>query len=127
MILKSHYFKSFYENFTIVFTLIIAYPCFMHYDPSSIILPKKSSQKNPPKKFLPKTSSQENPPNKILQKNSQKIPPKFQKNSKNFKTISQKIPKILKISNSLHRTWMPKTLSGLFSRRMQIKKVFVQL
>ena len=49
-----NYFKSFYKNFTIVFTLIIAYPCFMHYDPLSIILPKHSSQKNPPKKISPK-------------------------------------------------------------------------
>ena len=53
------------------------------------ILPKKVPPKiNPPKKFLTKNSSK-----KILQKKS-----------KNIQTISQKIPKTLKISNSLHRT-----------------------
>ena len=36
------------------------------------------------------------------------------KNPKKFQIISQKISKILKISNSLHRTWRPKTFSGLF-------------
>jgi hypothetical protein len=81
--------------------------------------PKKSSQKNPPKMFLQKNSAKKippkNPSEKVLkkfQKNSKKK--KFQKKSKNFKTISQKIPKILKISNSLHCTWRPKTHSGLF-------------
>ena len=62
--------------------------------------PKKSSQKNPLKKFLPKNSSKKIPP--------KKIPKKFPKNSK-------KIPKKFLRSNSLHRTWRPKTLSGLFS------------
>ena len=31
----------------------------------------------------------------------------FQKTSKNFQKIFQKNPKILKMSNSLHRTWRP--------------------
>ena len=58
----------------------------------------------PPKKFLLKKFLQ-----KIFKKNSPKIP-------KDFQTISQKIPKILKISNSLHRTQRPKALalSGFF-------------
>ena len=99
---------------------------------------KNSSQKilskNPPKKSSQKISPKKTPSKKFCQKDSSKksfgkIPKKFlkkiQKNSKNsatistnnpknFQTISQKIPKILKIFNSLHRTWRPKTLSGLF-------------
>ena len=55
-----------------------------------ILLPNKSSQK-----FHTKNSS----PKQSFQKIS-KIP----KKSKKFKTISQKIPKILKISNSLYIT-----------------------
>ena len=61
---------------------------------------KKSSQKVPPKKFLGKNSSK-----KFLQNNSPK-------NHKNFEKKSQKISKVLKISNSLHRTW---NLCNLFS------------
>ena len=57
-------------------------------------------------KFPPKKSSQN-----ILTKNFQKIPPK---NQKKIHIGSQKIRKILKISNPLHRTCRPKTLSGLF-------------
>ena len=49
--------------------------------------PKKSSKKNPPKKS-----------SKKIQINLEKI----QKTSKQF--FSERIPKILKISNSLHRT-----------------------
>jgi hypothetical protein len=65
-------------------------------------------QKNPPKKFFQKNSSKKIPP---------KNPPKkFPKNSqKKIRKISQKISKILKVSNSLHRTWRPKTLSGLLN------------
>ena len=48
-----------------------------------------------------------------------KIQTKFQKNSK-------KIPKILKISNSLHRTLRPKTLSGLFLTR-SAKQLFFDI
>ena len=59
---------------------------------SQKIFPKKFSQKIPPKKFCQKI-----PP----KKSSGKIPKTFQKK---FRTISQKFPKILKISNSLHRT-----------------------
>ena len=48
---------------------------------SKKILPKKSSQKNPPKKILPKNPPKKNPPKKFLQKN----PPKnFPMKSKNF-------------------------------------------
>ena len=111
---------------------------------------KKSLKKNLPKKFLPKKSSQKISPQKILQKippkkSFGKIPWKFQKkstesskikykNSKNspttFKKIKKKIPnnfkskfqipKILKISNSLQRTWRPKTLLGLLWCKMSI-------
>ena len=76
--------------------------------PHKEFLPKKSSQKNPPKnplkKFLPNKSSQKIPPKKfrhknsskkILRKNSLKISKKnskkIQKNSKNSPTISKKI------------------------------------
>ena len=69
-----------------------------HKIPPKKLLPANSYQKISPKKFLPKNSSQ-----KILLKNSQKISQKI-----------QKISKILKISDSLHQTWRPKTLSGLF-------------
>ena len=50
------------------------------------------------------------PPKKI----SKKI---FIRNSQKIQKISQKISKISKISNYLHRTWRPKTLSGLFSQK----------
>ena len=92
-------------------------------------------QRIPPKKFLPKKFSKKIPPKKLRQKNSfKKILPKnslkiskkkskkFQKFSKNFKKNpknSQIIPKILKISNSPHRTWRPKTLSGLFLKEIK--------
>ena len=56
--------------------------------------PRKSS-----KKFLQK-NSKKNP------KNSPRIPAKIQKKF-------QKVPNF-EISNFLHRTWRPKTLSGLF-------------
>jgi hypothetical protein len=73
-------------------------------------------QRIPPIKILPKKSFRKIP--KKFQKKFQKIPKKSKQFPKNFQTISQKtsqkIPKILKISNSLHRTWRPKTLSGLF-------------
>jgi hypothetical protein len=71
-------------------------------------LPKKSSQKNPLKKSCQKTppkKSKENPKN-----SPQKSPKKSQKKSKQF----LKKFLILKISNSQHRNWRPKTLSGLF-------------
>jgi len=55
------------------------------------------------RKILKKRSS------KKLQENSKNFPQKSRKNSKNFQTISQKFL-ILKISNSLHRTWRSKTL-----------------
>ena len=64
-----------------------------------------SSQKNPPKKILPK-NPQKKSSQKIM-KNSQKIP----KNSKKF---PNNFSNNLKVSNSLHRTWRLKTLSGLF-------------
>ena len=75
-----------------------------------------SSQRIPPKNILSKKSSQKEssqkiPSKKFLQKNPPKKYPKT--SQKNPKTISQKISKILKVSNSLHRTWRPKTLSGL--------------
>ena len=56
------------------------------------------------KEFLPKNSSQiKNSPKKVLPKNSsKKIPPN--KSPKQFPKNSPKIPKILKISNSLQRT-----------------------
>ena len=98
--------------------------------PSTLIQNKeflpKNSTNNPPKKNFPKKSSKKIPPKKfrqkkLLQKFFGKIPKKCFKKSKNFQkfpkkfyTISQKIIKILKISNSLHRTWRPKPLSGLF-------------
>ena len=64
-------------------------------------------------------------------KNFQRITKKIHKKSKKSKLIPQKIPKkspknpkifpknskILKISNSLHRTWRLKTLSGLFTHQ----------
>ena len=80
------------------------------------ILPKNFFQKIPPKKFHQKNSSKKSsskiskhfktnsksPKNyKKLQKKFQK---KFQRTPKNLQMISQKIPKILKTSNSLHRT-----------------------
>ena len=74
---------------------------------------QKSSQKNPPKNPSNKISHK-----KFLQKKfRQKIPPKksLRKIPKKIQTIFQKIPNFLKISNSLHRTWRPKTLSGLFA------------
>jgi hypothetical protein len=78
--------------------------------------PKKSSQKNPHKIILPKNFSQKIPPNKFLQKN----PPKnSKKNPKKIQKNSQKISKILKVSNSLHRTCRPKTLSGLLVSYME--------
>ena len=62
---------------------------------------------------------------KKLPKKSHEIKKKFkkiskknpQKNPKIFQKIQEyhKILKILKVSNSLHRTWRLKTLSGLFS------------
>ena len=75
-------------------------------------------QRIPPTKILPiilQKILQKNP-HKKFPTNSQTIPKKNSpsKNLENFHTSSQKIPKILKISNSLHRTWRPKTLSGLF-------------
>jgi hypothetical protein len=108
--------------------------------PPKKILPKHFSQKLspkkiPPKKFLQKkfslkiSSQKISPkihPKKILKKNphkkfpkkSPKNPKKFTKNPpknlKKFQTSFQKIPKILKVSNPLHCTWRPKTLSGLF-------------
>jgi predicted PurR-regulated permease PerM len=77
-------------------------------------LPKRSSQKKTPKEFL-----QKNPRKiqKILQKNPRKIQKILQKNPEKFPKNSKQFLKeflILKISNSLHRTWRPKTLSGLF-------------
>ena len=62
-------------------------------------------------------------------KNSQRIhikflkqfPKKFPKNFlKNFLKNSQKNHKILKISNSLHRTKRPKNLTGLFFTKMSL-------
>ena len=53
---------------------------------------------------------------KIFQKN----PQKFSKNAtKEFKNY-QKIPKILKVSNSLHRTWRPKPFWALVRFAIQI-------
>jgi hypothetical protein len=61
------------------------------------LLSKNSSQKMSPKKIPPKELiPKKNPP--------KKFPKKFQRSPKNFQKISQKIPKILKISNSLDRT-----------------------
>ena len=81
----------------------------------SKILAKKSSQKSS-QKILPKNLSQKIPPKIFLQKNL--LPKKFQQNPKNFQTISQNNSMIFKISNSLHRTWRPKTISGLFVERL---------
>ena len=53
------------------------------------------------------------PPKKSSQIISKKFPPK---NQKKIHIGSQKICKILKISNPLHRTCRPKTLSGLFCK-----------
>ena len=78
---------------------------------SKKIFPKKSSTKKSSQKFLPKKILKINSFNKILLK----IPKNFQKI---FQRISQKISKILKVSNFLHRTWKPKTLSGLFTTSM---------
>ena len=61
-------------------------------------------QRIPTKKILPKKFSK-----KILKKFLIHSPPK----NKKIQAIFQKIPKILKISNSLHCTQRPKTLSGL--------------
>ena len=69
----------------------------LHVVITQLTLPMQCKQRTPPKKFLPK---------KFLQKNPN-----------NFQTISQRIPKILKISNSLHRTQRQKTLWGLLSSR----------
>ena len=67
------------------------------------------------KEFLPKSFKKILPkiyPKKYLSDNSsKKVPKNAPKNPKEI----QKIPKILKISNSLYCTWRPKTLSGLFS------------
>ena len=79
------------------------------------ISPKNSSQKISSKKILQKKFLQKNPPKKYP-KNSRKNPKKFQ-------TISLKIPKILKISDSLHRTWRPKTLSGFFFDSTSFKRL----
>ena len=57
---------------------------------------------NMSKEFLPKKSHKI--PKKFIPKNSHKIPKKSPKNPKNVQTISQKIRKILKISNSLNPT-----------------------
>jgi hypothetical protein len=73
---------------------------FLQKNPPKKILQKNFSQKIPPKTNLQKKSSKKNHTKKILPKQpSKKIHPKefLSKNSK-------KIPKILKISNSLHRT-----------------------
>jgi hypothetical protein len=70
--------------------------------------------KNFSKKILPKKSSQNIHPQKIIpNKSPPKNKKKSRKNKKKFQKNSQKIP-TLKIFNSLHRTWRPKTLSGLF-------------
>ena len=74
---------------------------------SQKILPKKSSQKILQKNFSKKITTKKFRPKKSSQKISKKFP-------KNFKTKSEKNHKILKIFHSLHRTWRPKTLSGLF-------------
>ena len=99
--------------------------------PPREFLPKKSSQKNPPKKFIPKNSSQKNCPKKFSQKilqkkfsqkrSSQKISPKKFLPKKSSKKIllkdSQKFPNNFSnnLKISLHRTWRPKTLSGLLN------------
>ena len=77
---------------------------------TQLTLSKNSSQKN-----LPKKSSQESS-KKTLQKILKKNKKKSRKNPKNFQKISQKV---MKISNSLHHTWRPKTLSGLFKSKFQ--------
>jgi hypothetical protein len=82
--------------------------------------PKKILQKNPPKKILQKKSSKKNP------RKIQKIPPKNpEKIQKIFKQFLKKFL-ILKISNSLHRTWRLKTLSGLFKFQI-LKKLIIQI
>jgi hypothetical protein len=68
---------------------------FLQKSPPKGFLPKNFS-----KKFSPKNSPQNNPSKKFRQKQFSK---KSQKNPQN-------IPKILKISNFLHRTWRPKNL-----------------
>jgi hypothetical protein len=82
-----------------------------------VIPPKEFLTKNPHKKSSQKKSSQKISPKKFLQINSSRkiLPKKFQKN---FQTISQKISKILKVSNSLH-TLRPKTLLGLFILKLK--------
>ena len=65
------------------------------------------STKNSSQKFLPKSSSKKITPKKSSKKIPPKIPKLFQKippkNLKKLQIISQKIPKILKTSNSPHR------------------------
>ena len=83
---------------------------------SSFLLTPKAWQKHqflvnfylviPPKEILQNKSSKKKFSKKILVRNSQKT-----------QKTSQKISKISKISNYLHRTWRPKTLSGLFSQK----------
>ena len=80
-------------------------------------IPRKSSQKILPKK---------NPPKIFLQKNPRKIK-KSPQNPEKIQKISKQFLKkflILKISNSLHRTWRPKTLcfycnSSIFTNKFQ--------
>ena len=89
--------------------------------------PKKFPKKFPKKSQKIKMNSTKNP--KQIEENSQKFPNKSSKNPKIFQKKSsftekfknfqknqelKKIPTILKICNSLHPTWRPKTLSGLF-------------
>ena len=73
-------------------------------------LPKNSSQKSPLQKILPKLSlkkfHQKHSAKKYLQK-VPKISKKFQRIPKKIQKIFQKNLKILKMSNSLHRTWRP--------------------
>ena len=91
------------------------------------ILPKKSSKKIPFQKNLPKKI----PPEKSL-KNPKNYPQKIQRISeefpKNFRRISKEFPKnfsaILKISNSLHRTWRSNTISGLCFFKLIISFTF---
>ena len=90
-------------------------------NPPKKILPRKSSSKNPPKKILPKKILQKNSSKKILQKNP-KIKKKTQK-TKQFPNNFSKIPNFEK-SNSLYRTWRPKTLSGFFFHQI---KYFMEL
>ena len=100
-------------------------PKMFHTESSSQKLsPKKSPPKNasknlPQKKILPKNYSKTSLKKNPLKKFQKKIPKKFQKippkNPKKLSSISQEILKILKIFNSLHHTWRPKTLSALFT------------